>query len=234
MYILSKTKNLIGFLFLVLIVALFIYSLGQRGQGTQEQSGYPVIESVTEQLPPYPAPLQARPIPTIGDLPEPHWVTYSDKEAGYSFTYKSNFLIFDSKNAGEPFNHVRIFLGIGNEQMLIAILENPYRLSLEQFLKTDLETPYAYYLQPDDAWKAADFSEHIQPINIEGQSGVLIERSDTTISLTGRSKYVAFIPYEDRVIRIILGVTDTMSYHEPPPQSLEYFLQIINSIQFDQ
>ena len=168
-------------------------------------------------------------------FPLSEWVTYTDPEAGYSFEYHPDFVIQAGRNAKERFDHVFINLRfVVNDRprgdiVLIAVLENPERLPLDRFLKTEHAL---YYSQLDPAWVETDIHRYAKPLSIAGREALRIERDPVTLSLTGQSKYAVYIPHDDRVVAVWLGPNQPpVADYEPHQMAVGLYNRIVDSFQ---
>ncbi|MBX3058568.1 MAG: hypothetical protein KF770_19055 [Anaerolineae bacterium] len=226
----SKTKSLIGFLFLGLLIVMFIYGLGQQAQATQQQPGYPGPDTVIEQPDPYPAPPstssdQQNACTAVGE-----WVTYTDTVAGYSLQYPAESELKESPSTNETYRSISIYLKpacygqtcSGSNRVIVSVLQNPERLSMEQFVEQefhlDSTPPHKDSVQSFQTSKSLVEIAGTQALRIE--DGVTFDQPDV------------FIPHDDQVIRVYVGADSPMPPHGPPcKQTLELFNEILASVE---
>ena len=105
---------------------------------------------------------KAVPQPQLSPTPrilENGWYEYTDKEAGYSFSYPPGSLYITSgKDKGEKYNHLSIqFVGIkgnGYQGMVVYLMANPKKYSTEEFLLQDYVGVWTKKTPPTNMSKA--------------------------------------------------------------------------------
>lgn len=229
----SKTKNLFALAFLGFVAVMFIFVLRQftsqpATATSQSQGSYPGPESAITD--PYPAPLSTS---QSAATPESlSWLTYSGDDIGYSFDYRSDFLISVASIPDKPFGTVRIiFPGVG--AMNIEVLTNLNQLPLDQFVETSLvdmgSTP--------SPWPTGGVQNYSAPLVIAGRSALGFESHRDLISRFGAAGYVVFVEYNQYVVKATLDGGGPVPDEGTKPYSasdeaIEITIQVLDSLQF--
>ncbi|OIN91099.1 MAG: hypothetical protein AUJ21_07840 [Anaerolineae bacterium CG1_02_58_13] len=165
-----------------------------------------------------------KPSPTP-EILENGWYRFADAEAGYSFDYPpSSLSISIGKDKGEKYNHLTAQFssidGYGYQGMVLYIIPNPKKLSLEEFLLKEFKGKWTKKLPPENL-SQTELGDYL---NINGYTAIKttlptyveLETAPFFVYIEGRDKIIATGP--------MYGL---MNASEIAPGSVELFMQIL-------
>ena len=159
---------------------------------------------------------------------QPEWVTYEIPGEGLTFKARRDWPVASGKPPTIKYSSVSIVFWGDHGSIVFGQLENPERLSLDEFAKTPATHSNG---SPHDAkWLAADMSWYAHNTTSRGYQRLLITRDDgssegVTASINGVSLFTVLIAYDQRVLiaRSDEGMTQEAKQH---------FWEVIDSLRF--
>jgi hypothetical protein len=174
-----------------------------------------------------------KPSPTPKVL-ENGWHQFTDAEAGYSFSYLPDSLsISIGKDKGEKYNHLSIQFskvdGYGYQGMVVRVIPNPKKLSVEDFLLTEftgISNATSKKKSPPKNLSSAELGEYF---TIGGQRAIKTTIPDYRYEST---PYFFYIQNNDNIIATA-PLYGLMNASALAPEAEEVFIQILNTFTFN-
>jgi hypothetical protein len=231
--IFNRVTGIMAAIIFVALIALFVLNLRQEQasstNNTQGQSGYPLPQNAASQPAGYPGP----PISynQSNNSQSQNWQTYNGaEEIGFSFQYRSDFLLSTGTPSGQSYGKVRIvYPRVGAST--ISIFENPEQLSLEDFLESEDFLNGINFVWPNQ-W----INTYPEQLTIAGNPSLGFQSHRDLIGLFGAAGYVIFVPFGDYIVQAALdggGPTPDSGIqpYKSTDEAISLTTQILNSLQ---
>lgn len=165
--------------------------------------------------------------------PPADWLTFVDPVAGYSFRYPPNARVGGGPDGSSGYTLAFLLLrhDNGGEIVEFFTLDNPERLSLEEFVQTEQAILYA---EPTEAWRRGGWSYLTRPLDVAGGQALLVRQGEATWPLTGVCQQVVYVAHEDRVVaaKLCPGQPVWEAGYVAPSQTEDLYYQVLDTLEF--